>query len=56
MRKKGLKVESTYRNSNRAKEFVFYIAEAEKTKLREALATTKFLSVMSDSSTECQTV
>lgn len=50
--KKGLKVGSTYRNSNRAKEFMFYIAEAERIKLREALATSKFLSVMSDSSTD----
>lgn len=50
--KKGLKVGSTYRNANRAKEFMFYIAETERIKLREALATSKFLSVMSDSSTD----
>ncbi|XDV45418.1 hypothetical protein PO909_013522 [Leuciscus waleckii] len=31
---------------------MFYIAEVERIKLREALATSKFLSVMSDSSTE----
>lgn len=50
--KKGLKVGSTYRNSKRAQGFMHFIAEAERQKLKEALATTKLLSVMSDSSTD----
>ncbi|KAM3604747.1 uncharacterized protein V6R79_015741 [Siganus canaliculatus] len=50
--RKGLKIGSTYRNSKRAKEFIFYIVEAERKKLKEVLATTKFLSVMNDSSTD----
>lgn len=50
--KKNLKVGNTYRYSNRAKEFMSYIAKAERKKLEEALATTKFLSVMSDSLTD----
>lgn len=50
--RKGLKVGSTYRNSNSAKEFMFHIAEAKRQKLKDTLATTEFLSVMSDSSTD----
>lgn len=50
--KKGLIVGSTYRISSRAKEFVYYIAEAERAILREALTTTKFLAVMTDGSTD----
>lgn len=34
------------------KEFVYYTVKAEREKLREALTTTKFLSIMSDGSTD----
>ena len=43
---------ATYRNKTQAKEFTEYIAEAERNKIREMLKSTRFLSIMSDGSTD----
>lgn len=45
--KKGLRIGSTYKS---AQDFMHFTAEAERQKLKKALATKTFMSVMSDSS------
>lgn len=47
-RKKGLKIGETYTNDYQAKEFIHYIAEDERRKIRVRLSDGKFISVMSD--------
>ncbi|XP_045921378.1 zinc finger protein 862-like [Micropterus dolomieu] len=49
---KVLSVGSTYRNEKQAKEFMHYIAEVERNNIRGNLKNTKFLSIMSDGSTD----
>ncbi|XP_032364193.1 zinc finger protein 862 [Etheostoma spectabile] len=49
-RKKGLKIGETYTNDYQAKEFIHYIAEDERRKMRARLSDGKFISVMSDGS------
>lgn len=50
--KKGIAVGSTYRNEKQAKEFMHHIAEVERNNIRENLKNAKFLSIMSDGSTD----
>ncbi|KAJ8340716.1 hypothetical protein SKAU_G00353490 [Synaphobranchus kaupii] len=49
---KGLEIGSTYRNANQAKTFIHYIAEVERKRLKEKIAATKYISIMSDGSTD----
>ncbi|CAL9685344.1 unnamed protein product [Knipowitschia caucasica] len=49
-RKKGLKIGETYTNDHQAKEFIHYIAEDERRKMKARLSDGKFISVMSDGS------
>uniref|UniRef100_A0A1A8R1W9 Zinc finger protein 862 n=1 Tax=Nothobranchius pienaari TaxID=704102 RepID=A0A1A8R1W9_9TELE len=49
-RKKGLKIGETYTNDHQAKEFIHYIAEDERRKMKTRLLDGKFMSVMSDGS------
>ena len=49
-RKKGLKIGETYTNDYQAKEFIHYIAEDVRRKMRARLSDVKFISVMSDGS------
>lgn len=49
---KGIALGATYRNKTQAKEFTQYIAEAERNEIREMLKNTRFLSIMSDGSTD----
>jgi len=49
-RKKGLKIGETYTNDYQAKEFIHYIAEDVRRKMRARLSDVKFISVMSDRS------
>lgn len=49
-RKKGLKIGETYTNEYQAKEFIHYIAEDERRKMKARLSEGKFISVMSDGS------
>ena len=48
--KKGLKIGETYTNEYQAKEFIHYIVEDERRKMRARLSEGKFISVMSDGS------
>lgn len=45
-----MKIGETYTNDYQAKEFIHYIAEDERRKMRERLSDGKFISVMSDGS------
>lgn len=49
---KDIALGATYRNKTQAKEFTQYIAEAERNEIREMLKNTRFLSIMSDGSTD----
>ncbi|XP_014675266.1 PREDICTED: zinc finger protein 862-like [Priapulus caudatus] len=49
---KGLDTGSTYLNSNSAKEFAKYIAKAELNKIGEEIKNSKFVSILSDGSTD----
>lgn len=50
--RKGIALGATYRNRMQAKEFTHYIAEVERQDISEMLKKTKYLSIMSDGSTD----
>ena len=50
---KGLDIGQTYLNSNSAKEFSKYIALTELNKIAQIIQSSKFVSILSDGSTDC---
>lgn len=50
--KKGLDIGETYRNDKQAQIFIKFIAEVERIKLRNKLSDTKFVSLISDGTTD----
>lgn len=50
--KKGVDIGETYRNDKQAQIFIKFIAEVERIKLRNELRDTKFVSLISDGTTD----
>ena len=49
---KGLKIDETYRNRTQARNFVGYIAEVERNRIEAQFSNAKFVSILSDGSTD----